>query len=233
MINTPLQKILFIDIETVGIEANWSSFTQHHKELSLKFEGYMDWFKKRFPECGDMRPAEMFTSKSALVPEFAKIVCVSVCFVTPEGETKVQSFHNDDESKMLIEVRDLLNKVHKLDFQLCGHNLKNFDIPMMAKRMVIHGILPPKIFPSYDTKPWDVKVIDTKDIWQFGSFAALSSLELACVSLGIDSSKNTGVSGDQVHNVYWNEKGIDRIVTYCEEDVKVLIQLIQRLKDLK
>jgi hypothetical protein len=126
-----------------------------------------------------------------------------------------------------------LNKVHKLDFQLCGHNLKNFDIPMMTKRMVIHGILPPKIFPSYDTKPWDVKVIDTKDIWQFGSFAALSSLELACVSLGISSSKNTGVSGDQVHNVYWNEKGIDRIVTYCEEDVKVLIELIQKLKDLK
>lgn len=233
MINIPLNKILFIDIETVGIESDWNSFTYKDKELSEKFEDYQDWFKKRFPECSDLPVDEMFSSKSALIPEFAKIVCVSACFITPDGEVKTQSFYGDDEKELLTDVRDLLNKVHKMDFHLCGHNLKNFDIPMMAKRMVINGILPPKIFPSYDTKPWEIKAIDTKEVWQFGSFAAISSLELACVSMGIESSKNTGVSGDQVHNSYWNENGIDNIVKYCEQDVKVLVELIKKLKELK
>ena len=232
MINIPLNKILFIDIETVGIESNWVSFTKNYPELSSKFEGYMDWFKKRFPECSDFRFSEMFTSKSALIPEFAKIVCVSACFITPDGDVKTQSFYGD-EKELLTDVRDLLNKVHKMDFHLCGHNLKNFDIPMMAKRMVINGILPPKIFPSYDTKPWDIKAIDTKEVWQFGSFGALSSLELACVSMGIESSKNTGVSGDQVHDTFWNKNDIDSIVRYCEQDVKVLVDLVKKLKDLK
>lgn len=233
MINIPLNKILFIDIETVGIESDWNSFSKNHPELSQKFEDYQDWFKKRFPECSELPVDEMFSSKSALIPEFAKIVCVSACFITPDGEVKIQSFYGDDEKELLTDVRDLLNKVHKMDFHLCGHNLKNFDIPMMAKRMVINGILPPKIFPSYDTKPWDIKAIDTKEVWQFGSFAALSSLELACVSMGIESSKNTGVSGNEVHNSYWNENGIDKIVTYCEQDVKVLVDLVKKLKELK
>lgn len=232
MINIPLNKILFIDIETVGIESNWVSFTKNYPELSSKFEGYMDWFKKRFPECSDFRFSEMFTSKSALIPEFAKIVCVSACFITPDGDVKTQSFYGD-EKELLSDVRDLLNKVHKMDFHLCGHNLKNFDIPMMSKRMVINGILPPKIFPSYDTKPWDIKAIDTKEVWQFGSFGALSSLELACVSMDIESSKNTGVSGDQVHDTFWNKNDIDSIVKYCEEDVKVLVKLVKKLKELK
>ena len=232
MINIPLNKILFIDIETVGIESNWVSFTKNYPELSSKFEGSMDWFKKRFPECSDFRFSEMFTSKSALIPEFAKIVCVSACFITPDGDVKTQSFYGD-EKELLSDVRDLLNKVHKMDFHLCGHNLKNFDIPMMSKRMVINGILPPKIFPSYDTKPWDIKAIDTKEVWQFGSFGALSSLELACVSMDIESSKNTGVSGDQVHNTFWNKNDIDSIVKYCEEDVKVLVKLVKKLKELK
>jgi uncharacterized protein YprB with RNaseH-like and TPR domain len=232
MINIPLNKILFIDIETVGIESNWVSFTKNYPELSSKFEGYMDWFKKRFPECSDFHFSEMFTSKSALIPEFAKIVCVSACFITPDGDVKTQSFYGD-EKELLSDVRDLLNKVHKMDFHLCGHNLKNFDIPMMSKRMVINGILPPKIFPSYDTKPWDIKAIDTKEVWQFGSFGALSSLELACVSMDIESSKNTGVSGDQVHDTFWNKNDIDSIVKYCEEDVKVLVKLVKKLKELK
>ena len=232
MINIPLNKILFIDIETVGIESNWDSFVKNHKELSQKFEDYQDWFKKRFPEDSELGVDGMFLGRSALVPEFAKIVCVSVCFVTPENEIKTQSFYGDDEKELLTDARDLLNKVHNLNFYLCGHNLKNFDIPMMAKRMVINGILPPKIFPNYDTKPWEIKAIDTKEVWQFGSFAAISSLELACVSMGIDSSKNTGVSGNEVHTTYWDKKNLDGIVSYCEEDVKVLVELIKKLKSL-
>ena len=45
----------------------------------------------------------MFEKRSALVPEFAKIVCVSMAFVLDNGETKMQTFSGDDEYQLLIK----------------------------------------------------------------------------------------------------------------------------------
>jgi hypothetical protein len=103
---------------------------------------------------------------------------------------------------------------------------------MLAKRMMINGILPPKMLPSYDTKPWEVKAIDTKDVWQYGSFGSIASLELMCVSLGIESSKNMDVTGNKVHHAYWVDDNIDGITKYCERDVEVLIDVIKKLIEL-
>ena len=43
---------------------------------------------------------------------------------------------------------------------------------------IINGIRPSKILPSYDTKPWEIKAIDTKEIWQYGSYTSIGSLYL-------------------------------------------------------
>jgi uncharacterized protein YprB with RNaseH-like and TPR domain len=149
------------------------------------------------------------------------------------GTIKKQTFSGDDEKQVLKEAQSTLNKCGKLDFYLCGHNLKNFDIPMMAKRMIINNLLPPSILPSYDTKPWEIKAIDTKDIWQYGGYGQFASLELMCVCMGVESSKNTEVTGNKVHEAYWIDKNIEGIVKYCEKDVVVLIELIKKLKQLK
>ena len=156
-----------------------------------------------------------------------------MAFVMENGEVKKQTFSGDDEKELLLQVRSLLDRCHKLDFYLCGHNLKNFDIPMLAKRMIINGILPSKILPSYDTKPWEVKAIDTKDIWQYGSYTAIGSLDLVCSSMGIDTPKDGEVTGANVHSAYWEEQKLQEISEYCEKDVKVLIDFITKLKNLK
>jgi len=232
MIKHPLHKILFIDIETVGVSSNYENFKKDYPELSFQFSNYMDWFLKRFPEDTGLSLDEIFVNRAALVPEFLKIVCVSVGFVDPKGEIKKQTFFNSDESKLLKDVNNLLNRVDKLGFILCGHNLKNFDIPVLAKRMLINGVLPSSILPSYDTKPWEIKAIDTKEIWQYGQFGAISSLELMCVSLGIESSKNMEVTGNKVHNSFWNENKYQEIQDYCEKDVEVLINVVKKIMSL-
>jgi hypothetical protein len=175
----------------------------------------------------------MFVNRSALVPEFARIACVSVAFVMDNGEIKMQSFSDPDEGKMLLDVQKLLYRVGELGFFLCGHNVKGFDIPMLAKRMIINGILPPKILPGHDTKPWEVKAIDTKELWQYGSYGSIASLELMCVSLGVESSKNMEVTGNKVHEAFWVKKDIKGIVEYCEKDVSVLIDVIKKIVELK
>jgi len=233
MINIPLTKLLFLDIETVGVHPDWETLGKENKPLSFQFENYFDWFQKRFPEDADKPMSQMFVNRSALVPEFARIACVSVAFVTENGETKMQSFSDPDEKKMLKEVQKLLYRVGELGFFLCGHNVKGFDIPMLAKRMIMNGILPPKILPGHDTKPWEVKALDTKELWQYGGYGSIASLELMCVCLGVESSKNMEVTGNKVHEAFWVKKDIEGIIKYCEKDVEVLIEVIKKIIILK
>ena len=242
MINIPITKILFIDIETVGICKDWKTCQENHPKIAEQFVKYFDWFLKRFPE-DDIetngleeelqKMNDVYSSRAALVPEFAKIVCVSMAFVLENGEVKKQTFKNDNEEDLLLEVRNLLDRCHKLDFYLCGHNLKNFDIPMLAKRMIINNIMPSKILPSYDTKPWEVKAIDTKEIWQYGSYSSIGSLDLMCSCLDIPTPKDGEINGGMVHQAYWNQNRLDEIAKYCEKDVDVLIESIKKLKSLK
>ena len=242
MINIPINKILFLDIETVGLCRNWEGCKENHPNIAEQFVKYFDWFLKRFPEDNVetdgleeelQKMNDVYEKRSALVPEFAKIVCVSMAFMTKDG-IKQQTIFNHDEKQLLMDVRDLLDRCHKLDFYLCGHNLKNFDIPMLAKRMIINGIMPSKILPSYDTKPWEVKAIDTKEIWQYGSYTSIGSLDLVCSTMGIDTPKDGPIHGGNVHEVYWNNQSrLDEISDYCEKDVKVLVDFITKLKELK
>ena len=94
MIRTPIEKILFIDIETVGVSSNYENFKKDYPELHFQFINYLDWFKKRFPEDSELSLDQIFVNRAALVPEFSKIVCVSVGFVDPKGDIKKQSFFN-------------------------------------------------------------------------------------------------------------------------------------------
>ena len=82
MIKIPLTKILFLDIETVGIEKDYDSCRINRPEIANQFDKYYDWFQKRFPEDHtntDETPEQVknkvFLTRTALVPEFAKIVC--------------------------------------------------------------------------------------------------------------------------------------------------------------
>lgn len=233
MINIPLSKILFIDIETVGVQPDWDSLVKKNEPLSFQFRNYFDWFQKRFPEDADKPIEQMFVNRAALVPEFARIACVSVAFVTEKGERRMQSFSNEDEKTMLIEVQKLLQKVGELNFFLCGHNVKGFDIPMLAKRMIINGLQPPKILPGHDTKPWEIKAFDTKEFWQYGGYGSIASLELMCVCLGVESSKTMEITGNKVHEAFWVKKDILGITQYCEKDVSVLVDVIQKLIKLR
>ena len=127
MINIPITKILFVDIETVGICKDWKTCQENHPKIAEQFVKYFDWFLKRFPE-DDVetngieeelqKMNDVYSLRAALVPEFAKIVCVSMAFVLENGTVKKQTFKNDNEGDLLLEVRNLLDRCNKLDFYL-------------------------------------------------------------------------------------------------------------------
>lgn len=232
MINVPIEKILFIDIETVGYTPSYSTLLATNPKLAEMFQKYESWFKKRFPEDIDLSLDKLFVSRAALVPEFSRIVTVCLGIVDQQGNFKTTVYSDENERTLLIELRKTLYKCGEMNYFLCGHNVKNFDIPTLAKRMIINGILPPKILPTYDTKPWEVKAIDTRDVWQYGQYASISTLDLICNVLGIESSKSENMDGSKVHEEFWDKKNIKKINEYCEKDVKVLYDVVKKLQTL-
>ena len=104
MIQAPLTKILFFDLETIGIVKDYDELTEKHPELKKQFLNYFDWFIKRFPEDKDLPPEQVFVNRAALVPEFTRIVCASFAFVTPDGKIHKQVNLNRNSGQTIKEI---------------------------------------------------------------------------------------------------------------------------------
>jgi uncharacterized protein YprB with RNaseH-like and TPR domain len=160
------------------------------------------------------------------------IVCVSVGYFTIKSDIRnfrVTSFFGE-EKKILSDFNNLMNNhFGQPQHVLCGHNAKEFDIPFIARRMIINSIPIPNKLNLFGKKPWEVPHLDTLELWKFGDYKHFTSLKLLTKVLGIPSSKGD-IDGSQVGYVYHIEKDIDRIVTYCEKDVIAVAQVFLRLR---
>jgi hypothetical protein len=233
-----VDKLLFFDIESVS---QYEDLYEMDDNKLKMWESYYDSFRKKVTDesriDGEIMSEkdikrEVYRQTAAFFPEFGKVACVSMAFVTKGGEVRFESFYGEDEIHILTETRKVFDKIEPLGFDLCGQSIKIFDIPFLGKRYFINGMKTPKLFPTHETKPWEMRVLDTKEIWQFGNNWSLSSLDLMCSVLNIDSPKNGDVKGDNVTNNYWDGKH-EEIKEYCERDVKALVDIIQKLNNLK
>ena len=142
---------------------------------------------------------------------------------------RVTSFWGD-EKKILNDFSNLLNThFNGPQHVLCGHNAKEFDIPFIARRMIINGIALPNKLNLFGKKPWEVPHLDTLELWKFGDYKHFTSLKLLTKVLGIPSPKDD-IDGSEVAHVFYVENDIDRIITYCEKDVIAVAQIFLRLR---
>ena len=129
-----------------------------------------------------------------------------------------------------MEFSEMLQKFFmKSDRLLCAHNGKEFDFPFLARRMIILGLPLPSALDTSGKKPWEVNHLDTMELWKFGDYKSYTSLLLLATILGIPTPKDD-IDGSMVWEVYWKEKNLKRIVTYCQKDVLTVAQIIRRFK---
>ncbi len=219
-----LENILFLDIETVPEVENYKDLADTKKEL---------WEHKSQYQRKDDVTAEEFYERAGIWAEFGKIICISVGYFNIKGdlrEFRVTSF-SGEESKLLRDFKTLLNTHFKNPKNLlCAHNGKEFDFPYIARRMIIHGINLPYKLDLFGKKPWEVPHLDTMELWKFGDYKHYTSLKLMANILGIPSPKED-IDGSMVRDVFYVEKDLDRIVTYCELDVVTTAQVFLRLRN--
>ncbi len=220
------QKILFLDIETVPEKENFDQLSEVEKELFAA--------KTSYQLTEDQTPASIY-ERAGIWAEFGKIICISVGFFnlnSSQREFRVKTFFGT-EKDLLIAFKNLLETHFNLAaYLLCAHNGKEFDFPYIARRMIIHGINLPSKLNLFNKKPWEVPHLDTLHLWRFGDYKNYTSLSLMAHVLGIPIPKND-IDGSQVAAVYYKEKNINRIVTYCEKDVITVAQVVLRLRNEK
>ena len=220
---TPLNNILFLDIETVPEQ-------EHYDQLDPDMR--LLWEQKTQYQRKDEVSGEAFYERAGIWAEFGKIITISVGYFVNKADIRnfrVTSFWGD-EKKILNDFSNLLNShFNGAQHLLCGHNAKEFDIPFIARRMIINGIALPSKLNLFGKKPWEVPHLDTLELWKFGDYKHFTSLKLLTKVLGVPSPKDD-IDGSEVARVFYEEKDIDRIITYCEKDVIAVAQIFLRLR---
>ena len=219
--NISLEKVLFLDIETVPQFGNWSELGETEQYL---------WDKKtKFQRKEEFTAKDYYNERGGIMAEFGKIICISVGIIEKSGKLMIKSFYGDDEKKLLEEFGEIFNRPKLRDVILCAHNGKEFDFPWIARRFLINGMQPPLPFQMFGKKPWEIPHLDTMELWKFGDYKSFISLELLAHLFGIPTPKDD-IDGSMVASIYYIEKDLFRIVQYCEKDVLTLANVFRRMR---
>ncbi|WDT68713.1 3'-5' exonuclease [Cloacibacterium sp. TD35] len=222
MINSiPIERVLFLDIETVPNASAWEELSETEKKL---------WDKKTSNQRKeDFTAEEFYRERAGIMAEFGKIICISIGMLEKNGSLLIKSFFDEDEKKLLEEFGEIFNKPQLRDVILCAHNGKEFDFPWIARRFLINGMQPPLPFQLYGKKPWEIPHLDTMELWKFGDYKSYVSLELLAHVFNIPTPKDD-IDGSMVSSIYYIEKDLFRIVKYCEKDVLTLANVFRRMR---
>ncbi len=232
MMNLLWDKILFLDIETVPQVADYKEMSPEMAHLwDEKAQALQLRNPERYPSTWTSQ--DVFANGAGIYAEFGKIICISVGFIYFDANAKTcfrtKSFYGDDEKQLLTDFAALLIKfMASTQHNICGHNIKEFDVPYICRRMLVNGVLLPEAIRIAGKKPWEIPFLDTLELWKFGDYKNYTSLKLLCAIFGIATPKDD-IDGSEVAGVYYNEKNIERIVSYCEKDVVATAQLLLRL----
>ena len=223
-----LENFLIIDIETVSAKSDFKELHEDWKQL------WQDKVIKTIPP--GISVEEYYLQRAGVMAEFSKVVCISLGYFKKEKEVlnfRVTSIFDHDEKIVLNLFIETINKMHtaKKNWILAGHNIREFDVPFLCRRLLINGIAIPQYLNFQNMKPWETNLVDTFQYWRFGDYKNFTSLNLLAASLNVPSPKDD-INGSMVGSVYWKENDLQRIATYCQKDIVTVANIILRFKNL-
>lgn len=218
-----LKDLVFLDIETVPGTERYADMDEDFQTLFADKTAY---------QRGEASAETFYEQRAGIWAEFGKIVCISMGYFTYKDavrQFRITSF-SGAEKKILEDLAALINTYFNAPrYWFCGHNIKEFDIPYIARRMLIQRLPLPEKLQLFGKKPWEITCLDTMDLWKFGDFKHYTSLKLLTKLLQVPSPKKD-MDGSDVARVYYQEKDSAKIIAYCEKDVLAVAQLILRFR---
>ncbi len=231
MISTKkIPDLLFLDIETVPQNAQFSELSDHGQQLWSKKAGVI---RRHSPDLKELDDAALFRERAGIYAEYGKVICITLGYFRSKKlkKLRLKSIYGHDEYELLSKLADIIetyfNDPKKNVF--CGHNIREFDIPYLCRRMLHHQIKIPKILSIAGKKPWQVsQILDTLELWKFGDYKNYTSLDTIAYTLGIPSPK-AELDGSMVAEAYYEQERIEDIENYCRKDVVTLAKVLLRM----
>ena len=225
--DSELNKVIFLDIETVPQQKEFELLSEEQKKLWEQKAKFDSAYKS-----GEISLSDTY-QRAGIYAEFGKIICISFGYVALEKgqrELRIKSISDKDEKNLLSKLLKLIQGFDK-DTLLCAHNGKEFDFPYICRRLLINGLKIPKLLDLQNKKSWEVKHLDTMELWKFGDYKHYTSLDLLANIFNIESSKKE-MDGSMVGKMYYEENNLKKIVEYCELDVWVLANVFLKLNSM-
>jgi 3'-5' exonuclease len=233
MQNIKPEDLLIIDIETASVQPGFEELDENWKLL------WEEKVNRVLPEA--VTAAEFYPLRAGVMAEFSKIICISLAYFTREHHLKmrVKSFYGDNEQSLLNDFLATVQKIESYNNKWCfaGHNIKEFDIPFICRRLLINNISIPRFLDFQNMKPWETNIVDTFQYWRFGDFKNYTSLKLLAFAMGVPSPKDD-IDGSMVGELYWKGTPDERMVNmkhianYCQKDVITTGNIILRFKNM-
>lgn len=218
-----IERVLFFDIEVVRSQ---DKLDINSKEFELFQKKMRNRDTDELPT--DEETIELYNRKAGLRMCFNKIVCIS-CGAVRDGQLYIKSYTGTEE--------EIINAFHKkcLEFDyVAGYNVLYYDLPMIQiNAMRYNGVEEiPERFSTSGKKPWNMdRIVELMDVVK-GTHFTQPSLDEVCFHLNVPSSKEGGIDGSQVSDVYYKE-GVDRVAAYCDRDVFATVNVFKKLRGEK
>ena len=220
MTKIDIEKILFLDIETAPLVYEYKYLDEAAKEL----------WDKKWQYNKEISPEQHY-SKAGIYAEFSKVIVIGLGYYN-QNKFRVKTIASANEMEVLTQFSELLKQhFNTTSHLLCAHNGKEFDFPFLCRRFLINNLPLPKTLQIHGLKPWEVKHIDTMDLWKFGDIKNYSSLSLLAHVFGIPSPKDD-MDGSMVGKTFYEENNLDKIANYCKKDVITLARIYRRFAGL-
>lgn len=182
--------LIFIDIETAPQFSSHGGLNAAMKEL---------WANKHsFLKAENETPEEGYLKRAGIFAEFAKVVCISMGYFRQNRETgkrtfRIKSFAGDDEKLLLQNFTSQISGSFDAErFHFCGHNIREFDVPFICRRLLINSVPFPDMLDVSGKRPWEIADIDTLQLCRGVAF-----LENDCNSA--KAAENHSINGNITH----------------------------------
>jgi 3'-5' exonuclease len=226
MQNIRTESLLFIDIQTVPQQPAFELLPEDWQAL---------WTEKvRWQLPPEHTAASYYPVRAGIMAEFARVICVSLGYFRWEGshqQLRIKSFYEAEEAPLLRAVLAALKEMETYNRRWCftGHNIKEFDIPFLCRRLLANGLDIPPYLDFQNMKPWEVNVLDTFQYWRFGDYRNYTSLKLLAATLGIPPLVNE-LESSMVADAYYHQNGLTNVVEHCQQDIITVANVVRRLK---
>jgi len=196
----------------------------------------------------------VYEEKAIYYPEFSKIVVITYAELYAENGQLKRHFQKIANENEIVVIETFIDLLHQLSIDginsspnyfpmFCGHNIINYDIPLLIKRYLLYRDkfetskeLPFILKNCLNAKPWESVVIDTVNVWKFNG-NDYTPLMLIADYMGLKKSVDL-IPLPELSKYYWKNVGekptetLDYLALQSATQTNLVIQLMNELRRL-